>query len=304
MMRIGIDLGGTKIEGALVRANGEIEHAFRMPTPQGDYLATLKVVAQLVEKLDCLVGQILPIGMATPGTVSRVTGKMKNCNSTCLNGRALKEDLADMLHRDIRLANDADCFVLSEAIGGAGEGVDILFGVILGTGVGGGICYRGELFQGAHGIAGEWGHNPMPPLIDTQKPEIVGKRACYCGRVDCIETYLSGPAFERTYLLATSEELSAAAIVEKAVAGDGRATAHLDRYQENLAAALATVINLLDPDVIVLGGGMSQIDSLYAEVPKRWQKYVFSDECTTALRKPVHGDSSGIRGAAWLWPDC
>ncbi len=303
MTRIGIDLGGTKIEGALIRATGEIEHAYRVATPQGDYPATLGVLAQLVEKIDRLANQVLPIGIATPGTVSRVTGKMKNCNSTCLNGKPLKEDLAGILHRDIRLANDADCFVLSEALGGAGEGVDTLFGVILGTGVGGGICYKGELIQGRNGIAGEWGHNPMPPVFDTMNPKLEDNRDCYCGRHNCIETYLSGPAFERAYSSTAGEDLPAAAIVQKTLTGDRVATAQLDRYQENLAAALATVINLLDPDVIVLGGGMSKIDSLYTEVPRRWLKYVFSDECRTVLRKPVYGDSSGIRGAAWLWPD-
>lgn len=302
-MRIGIDLGGTKIEGALIRATGEIEHTYRVATPQGDYTATLRVLAQLVEKLDRLVEQVLPIGIATPGTVSRMTGKMKNCNSTCLNGKALKEDIVGMLQREIRLANDADCFALSEAVGGAGEGMDTLFGVILGTGVGGGICYKGELLQGINGIAGEWGHNPMPPVFESIKPKIAENKECYCGRHNCIETYLSGPAFERAYLLTEGEDLPAAAIVQKTLTEDRGATAQLDRYQENLATALATVINLLDPDVIVLGGGMSKIDSLYTEVPRRWLKYVFSDECRTVLRKPVYGDSSGVRGAAWLWTD-
>ncbi len=300
-MRIGIDLGGTKIEGVLISSYGIIKHSIRVATPQGDYPATLGVLAQLVDQLGKLTDQTLPVGIATPGTISRVTGKMKNCNSTCLNGQRLKEDLSQLLNREVRIANDADCFVLSEATDGAGAGFDTVFGVILGTGVGGGICHKGELLQGANGIAGEWGHNPMPPISSQTEPDIQERRRCYCDRFDCIETYLSGPAFENSYFKSTQEKTAAATIVQKAPEGDANALYQLDLYQERLACALATVINLLDPDVIVLGGGMSNIDSLYTEVPRRWNKYIFSDECSTVLSKPMFGDSSGVRGAAWLW---
>ncbi len=301
-MRIGIDLGGTKIEGVLISSYGKTEHSIRVATPQGDYHATLGALAQLVDQLGKLTDQTLPVGLATPGTISSVTGKMKNCNSTCLNGQRLKEDLSQLLNREVRVANDADCFVLSEATDGAGAGFDTVFGVILGTGVGGGICHKGELLQGANGIAGEWGHNPMPPISIRAESDLQERRHCYCDRFDCIETYLSGPALEDSYFKSTQKQASAATIVQKASEGDANALYQLDLYQERLACALATVINLLDPDIILLGGGMSNIDDLYKEVPRRWCSYVFSDECRTLLSKPKHGDSSGVRGAAWLWP--
>lgn len=300
-MRIGIDLGGTKIEAAVMDGNGRIVARNRMATPQKDYSATLNVVADLIAGLEKDLAAPAAIGIATPGSVSTVTDTMKNCNSTCLNGQPLLQDLSRLLKREVRMANDADCFTLSEASDGAAAGCNTVFGVILGTGVGGGICHQGNLLQGPNRIAGEWGHNPLPPLRGDWQRYQNEARECYCGWQDCIETYLSGPGFEQGYQRTTGIALSAEEIVDRAREGEERALFQLNLYQERLACALASVINLLDPDAIVLGGGMSNIDSLYSQVPERWEKYVFSDRCDTRLVAPKFGDSSGVRGAAWLW---
>jgi len=299
-MRIGIDLGGTKIEGVVLGDKGEILCRHRVATPQHDYLGTLNAIANLVERLeaDCGIGSMLfPVGIGAPGSISHLTGRMKNCNSTCLNGRALREDLQALLKRDIRIANDADCFSLSEARDGAASGCANVFGVILGTGVGGGIVLNNQLLAGPNGIAGEWGHNPMPSVFLEQ----IQRRRCYCGRDNCIETWLSGPAFEQSYRERTNKALAATQIVSAATAGDGPAVGVMEQYYEMLAAALATVINVVDPEVVVLGGGLSNIGGLYDEVPRRWARYVFTDHCETKLLRAKFGDSSGVRGAAWLW---
>jgi len=264
-VRIGIDLGGTKIE-AIALAGGREAFRKRIPTPRGDYEATLGAVAALVRE----AGEG-SVGIGIPGALSRITGRVKNANSTWLNGRPLKEDLEKVLKRPVRVANDANCFALSEAVDGAGKGASVVFGVILGTGVGGGIVVDGKVLVGPNAIAGEWGHNPLP----SPAPEDLPLRPCYCGRAGCIETYLCGPALERD--------------------GD------LGRYEERLARSLATVVNILDPDVIVLGGGVSNVARLYENVPRLWQRHIFSDQVATRLARNVHGDSSGVRGAAWLW---
>lgn len=270
--RIGIDLGGTKIELLALEDSGREIFRKRVPTPQGDYAATVRAVVSLVEQAENEIRARASIGIGMPGALSRVTGLVKNANSTCLIGRDLKGDLERALAREIRVANDANCFALSEAMDGAGQEDEVVFGVILGTGVGAGIVIRGEVHVGPNAIAGEWGHNPLPLPREGDLP----LPDCYCGRKGCIEAYLSGPALAR----------------------DGN---NLERYEERLARALAGVINILDPDVIVLGGGISNIPSLYTNVPALWQPHVFSDSVATRLAPPVHGDSSGVRGAAWLW---
>ena len=271
-MRIGIDLGGTKIEAlALDDAGKEIARR-RVPTPQGDYAATVRAVADLVFDLESKSKPSASVGVGMPGAISLATGLVKNANSTCLIGHDLKGDLQKALGREVRIANDANCFALSEAVDGAGRDARVVFGVILGTGVGGGIVVDGRVLTGPNAIAGEWGHNPLP----LPRGEDLPLPDCYCGRKGCIETYLSGPALER----------------------DGK---NMERYEERLARALAGVINILDPDVIVLGGGISNVARLYANVPRLWRPYVFSDQVATRLLPPVHGDSSGVRGAAWLW---
>ena len=285
--RIGVDLGGTKIEAIALEADGGEIFRKRVLTPRGDYDATVAAVAALVH--DAGAGTV---GVGIPGALSRVTGLVKNANSTWLIGRPLKDDLARALGRPVRIENDANCFALSEAIDGAGRDARAVFGVILGTGVGGGIVIDGRVLVGANAIAGEWGHNPLPLPAPTDLP----LAACYCGRAGCIETYLSGPALEREHVALTGESRSA----EEIAASDGVALA---RYVERLARALASVINVLDPDVIVLGGGLSNIARLYTDVPRLWSRYVFSDHVATRLARHVHGDSSGVRGAAWLWND-
>lgn len=303
-MRIGIDLGGTKIEAVMLSDDGEIVSRRRSPTPQQNYHMTLAVIAELVVQLESdtsVSGQNTPVGMATPGAISGVTGHMKNCNSTCLNGQPLREDLQHLLGRDVRIANDADCFTLSEAQDGSAAGFASVFGVILGTGVGGGVVINKQLLHGPNGIAGEWGHNPMPPveldLMASGQP-----RSCYCGRQDCIESWLSGPALEQSYYGLSGQSLEAAQIALKAVHGDVLAVGLFEQYSEALAAALAVVINILDPEVVVLGGGLSNVDCLYEQVPRRWGKYIFTDRCETKLLRATYGDSSGVRGAARLWP--
>lgn len=296
-MRIGIDLGGTKIEAAAFAGQHELARR-RIATPAGDYMATLTAVAGLVEALEVELGKRGSVGVGTPGAVSVADGLIKNANSTCLIGKPLQRDLQALLQREVRLANDANCFALSEAVDGAGKGASVVFGVILGTGVGGGIVVRGEVLAGANHIAGEWGHNPLPLPDASELPP----PACYCGRAGCVETWLSGPGMAHDHTAITGETLTAEAIAARADGGDAPAQATLVRYEARLAKALATVINIVDPQVIVLGGGLSNIDRLYANVPRLWGPHVFSDTIATRLVKHVHGDSSGVRGAAWLWP--
>ena len=285
-LRIGIDIGGTKIEALALDAAGREVFRKRIPTPRGDYDATVAAVVSLV--VEAGAGTV---GVGIPGALSRATGRVKNANSTWLIGRSLKEDLERALKREIRLENDANCFALSEAVDGAGQGARVVFGVILGTGVGGGIVVDGRVLTGPNAIAGEWGHNPLPLPTEADLP----LPPCYCGRFGCIETYLSGPGLARDHEQLTGKRLTPEEIVS--LQGES-----LKRYEERLARALATVINLLDPDVIVLGGGMSNIERLYGEVPRLWGRHVFSDRVTTRLARHAHGDSSGVRGAAWLWP--
>ena len=290
-------MGGTKIELAALDAAGAVRHRERVPTPAGDYGATVEAIARLVEDAERVLGERGTVGVATPGAISRANGLIKNANSTCLNGRALHDDLARRLGREVRLANDANCFALSEATDGAARGAAVVFGVILGTGVGGGIVVHGRVVEGANAIAGEWGHNalPLPRADDHPLP------LCYCGRRGCIETFLSGPGMAADHARATGERLDAAGIAQRAAAGDAACAGTLERYAERLARGLAAVINILDPDVIVLGGGLSRMGHLYEDVPRRWGAHVFSDEIRTRLVPPVHGDASGVRGAAWLW---
>ena len=291
-VRLGIDLGGTKIEGAVLHPDGRLAPRIRVPTPQGDYRATLQAVADLVERLD--PDGDIPVGIGTPGALSPASGLLRNSNSTCLNGRPLLQDLERTLGRPVRLANDADCFALSEACDGAAAGARSVFGVIIGTGTGAGIVIEGRLLSGPNAIAGEWGHNPLP----WPQPQELPGPPCYCGRHGCIETFLSGPGMARDH----GSGETPPEIVAAAEAGDPAAVATLARYHDRLARALASVINLLDPEAIVLGGGMGRIPSLYTEVPRLLPRYVFSDTLATRILPPAHGDSSGVRGAAWLWP--
>src|SRR5579862_1216858 len=297
-MRIGVDVGGTKIEAAALGRDGAIALRRRVPTPQGDYAATIAAIKTLVEGIEAGLGHRTSVGIAMPGTLSPATGLVKNANSTCLNGRPFDRDLMAALARPVRFANDANCFALSEATDGAAQGAQVVFGVILGTGVGGGIVVDGRLLTGPNGIAGEWGHSPLPWPRDDERPG----PTCYCGKQGCVEAFLSGPGLARDHRVATGEVAEPAAIATRACQGEPGARATLERYADRLARSLATVMNLLDPEVIVLGGGLGQIAELYKAVPERWGAYVFSDTVTTKLVPPRWGDSSGVRGAAWLWP--
>ncbi|MBP7148507.1 MAG: ROK family protein [Acidobacteria bacterium] len=298
-MRIGIDLGGTKIEGVVLDGDGAVAARRRVATPRGAYDDTLAALAALIAELEATAGAEAPVGIGTPGAISPATGRLKNSNSTWLNGQRLAEDLERRVGRPLRFANDANCFALSEAIDGAGAGARVVFGVILGTGTGGGLVVDGQVITGPNAIAGEWGHNPMPW---PREKEWLGP-LCYCGRTGCIETFLSGPGFARDHQLATGVTLAPEEIVARALAGDAEADESLARYEERLARALASVINVLDPDVIVLGGGMSNCSRLYETVPETWPTYVFSDRVDTRLAPPRHGDASGALGAARLWPE-
>jgi fructokinase len=295
--RIGIDLGGTKIEAILLDASGAALGRVRVGAPRGDYDATVRAIVGLVEELESGSGAQASVGVGTPGAISPATGRIKNSNSVWLNGRPLGEDLARALSREVRLANDADCFALSEATDGAAAGAPVVFGAILGTGVGGGIVARGRLISGPNAIAGEWGHNALPWPRDDERPG----PDCYCGRRGCIETFVSGPGLERDHAERSGAHAPAAEVVARAASGEALANETLERYAERLARALASLINLLDPHVIVLGGGLSNIPQLYARVPALWSSWVFSDRVDTRLVPPRHGDSSGVRGAAWLW---
>jgi len=296
-LRLGIDLGGTKIEIIAFDPRGAELLRRRIPTPHDDYRATLAALANLVRDAERELGVRGLVGIGTPGSISRATGLLRGCNSVCLNGQPFKRDVEAALGREVRVTNDANCFALSEATDGAGEGAGVVFGAILGTGVGAGIVVRGWVLDGPNGIAGEWGHNPLPWPADGERPG----HACFCGRPGCIETWLSGPGIERDHLAATGEPAGARDIAVRAAIGDANCAATLARYEERLARAIAHVINVLDPDVIVLGGGMSNIERLYANVPKLWGAWVFSDRVDTRLLRNARGDSSGVRGAAWLW---
>jgi fructokinase len=296
-LRIGIDLGGSKIEGAAVDASGSVRARRRVATPKNDYDATIEAIVALVAEIEAEIGVTGSVGIGMPGAISPITGLVKNANSTWLNGRALQHDLETALRRPLRLANDANCFALSEATDGAAARMTSVFGVILGTGVGGGIAIGGEILGGANAIAGEWGHNPLPwPMPD----EIAGP-LCWCGRSGCIETFLSGPALAADHRRHSGQDLDPPEIAGAAESGDPDCQATLMRYMHRLARGLATVINLIDPDAIVLGGGISGIATLYERVPLLWLPYIFSDRVGTRLLAPVHGASSGVRGAAWLW---
>ncbi len=299
LLRLGIDLGGTKIEGIALDGRGRDLLRRRIPTPQGDYQGTVAAVAGLVAAMEAELGRRGSVGVGIPGALSPASARIKNANSTWLIGRAFDRDLAAALGRPLRLANDANCFALSEAVDGAAAGARVVFGVILGTGVGGGIVIGGRALLGRNAIAGEWGHNPLPWPRDAERP---GPR-CYCGKHGCIETFLSGPGLARDYAAAGGAEIASEQIVARAQSGEPAAAAALERYEDRLARGLAQVINLLDPDTIVLGGGLSNIPRLYDSLPERLPAYVFSDRVDTQVRAPRHGDSSGARGAAWLWAE-
>jgi fructokinase len=296
-VRIGVDLGGTKIEAIALGDDGRELARRRIATPRHDYAATLDAIKELVAALENETGQRGSVGIGMPGAISPASGLVKNANSTWLNGQPLAEDLAARIGRPCRFANDANCFALSEATDGAAAGARVVFGAILGTGTGGGVVVAGRVLTGPNAVAGEWGHNPLPWPREEEWPG----PPCYCGRTGCIETFLSGPGLAADHRRATGEERGAAQIVASASAGDARADATLGRYEERLARSLAALINVLDPDVIVLGGGLSQVERLYARVPALWSRFVFSDRVDTRLVPPHHGDSSGVRGAAWLW---
>jgi fructokinase len=297
-MRIGIDLGGTKIEAAALDQSGEILVRRRRPSPHGDYRATVAAVADLVTGLERELGRRGSVGIGIPGALSPASGLIKNANSTWLIGRPFDRDVAAALGRPVRIENDANCFALSEAVDGAAAGAASVFGVILGTGVGGGVVTDGRPHRGRNAIAGEWGHNPLPWPSDEERPGPL----CYCGQRGCIETFLSGPGLARDYAADGAAGATAEQVVGRAAAGEAAAEAALARYEDRLARALAAVINLLDPEVIVLGGGLSNLERLYRALPGRLPAYVFSDQVDTPIVPPRHGDSSGVRGAAWLWP--
>ena len=306
--RIGIDLGGTKIEAIVLSNDGSIEARYRTDTPKNNYVQTLNAINHVIDFVSDRqnLPESLPIGIGTPGAVSLHTGLMMNCNSTCLNGKPLPPDLEALIRRPVRLANDADCFALSEASDGAGKSGTLVFGVILGTGVGGGFVFNHQLIQGVNAICGEWGHNPLP--LDVYQPDEgeefkpFESRECFCGRNNCVETWLAGPSFERSYQELTLQQLSSRQIVAAAMKGSPTAVNLLNQYCNLLALALSNVINILDPAVIVLGGGMANIDLLYEKLPHYLPRYVFSDQLNTRIVKAKYGDSSGVRGAAWLWP--
>jgi fructokinase len=296
--RAGIDLGGTKIEGIVLEDDGAVCARGRIPTPRGDYHATLDAIAGLLADLEAEAGPAETVGVGIPGAVSPATGRVKNANSTWLIGHPLEGDLERRLGRPVRLDNDANCFALSEAVDGAGAGRRTVFGVILGTGVGGGIVVDERVLVGPNAIAGEWGHNPMPWPAPGEWPG----PPCYCGRTGCIETFLSGPGFAADHARHTRKVLRPEEVAADATVGEPEATASLARYEDRLARALASVVNLLDPDGIVLGGGLSNLDSLYDRIPALWLPWVFSDRVDTPILRAVHGDAGGVRGAAWLWP--
>ena len=297
-LRLGIDLGGTKIAAVVLDpGNAEIWRS-RVATPRGEYGGTIEAIAELVERAEREIGMSCSVGLGIPGAISPATGRIKNANSTWLNGQPLREDLERRLSRPLRFQNDANCLAMSEAHDGAAAGAAVVFGVILGTGTGGGVVVRGEVLTGANAISGEWGHNSLPWPDAGERPG----PACYCGRTGCIETFLSGPGLAADYVRQGGSPHSGEEIVALAGRGDPLATAVLDTWQHRLAKSLASIINVLDPDVIVVGGGLSRISKIYETVPRLWGGWIFSDAVVTRLVPAQHGDASGVRGAAWLWP--
>ena len=294
-----MDLGGTKIEAIALGDDGRELARRRVPTPRHDYDATIRAIVSLVIGIEQDTGREGSVGVGMPGALSPASGLVKNANSTWLIGRAIDRDLSQALGRPVRCANDANCFALSEATDGAGAGARVVFGVIVGTGTGGGVVVDGRVLTGPNAIAGEWGHNPLPWPRDDERPG----PPCYCGKSGCIETFLSGPGLARDYRAVTGVDLEASEIAGRAERGEDAAAAALARYEDRIARALAGVLNLLDPDVVILGGGMSRVMRLYDSVPRLWQAWAFSDKIATPLRPPHHGDSSGVRGAAWLWSE-
>jgi fructokinase len=297
-MRIGVDLGGTKTEAIALDSDGIELARLRIQTPRGKYFPIVEAIHKLVLDIEKDLGQTGTVGIGIPGAVSRHSGLIKNANTTELIGQPLRQDLEKLLKRPIQLANDANCFTLSEATDGAGEGSSVVFGVILGTGVGGGLAVNGSIVEGPNAITGEWGHNPLPWANNNELPGAT----CYCGKKGCIETFLSGRGLSQSHDAVGGNGPSAEAIVTMADAGDVAALKTLATFERRLAKALTGVINILDPDVIVVGGGLSNISRIYENVPRLWQEYAFSDHIATRLTKAIHGDSSGVRGAAWLWP--
>ena len=297
-VRIGVDLGGTKIEFVALERDGRELHRYRIATPRFDYEATVRAVAEAVQGIEKELGRSATVGIGIPGTISTKTGLVKNANSTWLNGTPFDKDLGKALGREVRCANDANCLAVSEATDGAGVGKHVVFAVILGTGCGGGIALDGRVHSGSNGVAGEWGHNTLPWMRANEFPG----PACYCGRNGCIETWISGTGLEADYQRATKISLKGPEIISRTAAGEPAALAALDRFEDRLARGLAHVINLLDPDAIIMGGGASQIQRLYQNVPARVREYVFGREADTPILPAKHGDASGVRGAAWLWP--
>jgi fructokinase len=298
-MRIGIDLGGTKIEALAIDDKGTELARHRVDTPRDDYQGTIMAMVELVRRLESETGRRGTVGAGIPGTISRISGLVKNANSTWLNGRPLDRDLAAALGREVRVANDANCFAVSEATDGAAAGAQVVFGVILGTGCGGGVAIGGRVHAGSNGVAGEWGHNPLP----WPKPEEYPGPACYCGKRGCMEMWVSGTGIALDYEKATGRKCSTQSIVREFESGEQQAVAAVERFEDRLARGLAQVINILDPDVIVVGGGVSSVKHIYEAVPKKLPAYVFGGEVSTPLVQARYGDSSGVRGAAWLWPD-
>jgi len=296
-MRVGIDLGGTKIAGAALAADGRALAEDRAPAPRHDYAATIEAVSEMVAHLEAAAGAKGSVGIGMPGSLSPRTGLVQNANSTWLNGRPFQHDLEAHLARPLRLANDANCFALSEAVDGAGAGTRSVFGVILGTGCGGGLVFEGKLIDGPRGIGGEWGHNPLPRPQDDEHPG----PPCWCGRAGCMETWVSGPGLEADHARATGEHLPAETIAARARSGDAAARATLDRHAHRLARGLASVVNVFDPDLIVLGGGLSKLTHLYDVLPALVAPHVFADTPDVVIKPPRWGDAGGVRGAAWLW---
>ncbi len=296
-MLIGIDWGGTKIEAVALGDDGETLARRRVATPRDDYDACIAAASGLVRAIERSLGRSGTVGIGIPGTISPATGLVKNANSVWLNGKRLDSDLEQALQRPVRIENDANCLAVSEAVDGAGAGLRVVFAVILGTGAGGGIAIDGQAISGLQRIAGEWGHNPLPWMREDEFPG----PACWCGKRGCLETFISGTGFAADFARVTGEQAAAAEIVSRMRAGDEAAAAAYERYVDRLARGLASVINILDADAIVLGGGMSKVDALYRDLPPRLGAYAFSDECRTPVLKARHGDSSGVRGAAWLW---
>jgi fructokinase len=297
-VRVGIDLGGTKIEGIALDAAGRELNRFRIPTPRGDYDGTVSAISGIVRELESATGSTGTVGVGIPGTIVASTGLVKNANSTWLNGRPFQQDLSVALEREVRCANDANCFAVSEATDGAAAGMGVVFGVIVGTGCGGGVALKGHVHSGRNGVAGEWGHMPLPWATSEELPG----PACYCGRRGCIETWISGTGFERDFKHHSNRELLGKDIVAAAAAGDADAAAAMVRLEDRMARGLALIVDVLDPDVIVLGGGLSNVESLYDSVSRRLRDYPFGGGVDTPIVRAMHGDSSGVRGAAWLWP--